>query len=151
MAIKINLELALKKEFTQVKLKKASLASAIEMDRLKNEKTRKFKSPAKGGTWINIYNKAYAKRQGKSVNSVNLRRNKPTRNSIEYTTVKNKGRSGFIEFKGQSDGKKKRPMSEIFQIHQTGGPKMPRRQIYPDNFNEVPKSVIDAAIKELLK
>lgn len=151
MAIKVNLESALSQVFSPTKLKKASLASAREMDEVKNEKTRQFKSPAKGGKWVNVYNKAYAKSQGKGINTVNLRKNKPNRNTIEKTRIKSKGTAGVIEFTDQSQGKRKRSMANIFNIHQTGGSKMPRRQIYPDNENQVPQSVIDAAIKELLK
>ena len=144
--VKLNgLKDAVLAKITQAKLNEAAIIAAKEMDRVKNEQTKRFKSPAKGGTWVNTYNAKYAKSQKKGINTVNLRRNKPKSNSMEKTTINVIGKKAVISFQDAKKG-------VIFNYHHKGtatGRK--KRQIYPTNLAQVPDSVIKKAMEFLSK
>lgn len=142
MAIKINikeLQGVVLSKFSDEKLKAASVVAAKTMDKIKNKETKEFKSPAIGGVWQKPYNANYAKKQGKGLNDVNLRANKPKRlKSIEKTNIKVIGKKAVLAFNDSRKG-------EIFELHQTGRAKGGKvRQIYPETNQEVPNEVLEA-------
>ena len=147
---KVNVKLrglkdAVLSKISQAKLNEAAIVAAKEMDRIKNQETKRFKSPAKNGKWNNTYNTNYAKSQKKNINAVNLRRNKPKSNSIEKTTINVIGKKAVISFQDARKG-------VIFNYHHKGtatGRK--KRQIYPTNVSQVPDSVIKKAMEFLSK
>lgn len=158
MIVKVELtgfKEALERKFSKARIKSANLAMAEKMDKVKNEESEKFQSPAKGGVWFKPYSERYAKKQGKSLQAVNLRSTFGNR-SIENTTVTATDKLGTISFneKARVVGKNKKRtvnMAKIMNRHQLGKVYGRKRQIFPKNMAQLPQSVLDAGIKELLK
>ena len=134
------------------RLKKIDLAfvaqnSAQLMDKIKNENTKQYKSPAVNGRYDKPYNRKYAKRKGVSPNAVDMR--SPGSRSIERTKIRatkasdNSSARAYIAFRDK-------PKGVIFNLHQTGEAKGGKvRQIYPKGQKQVPKEITELTIRTI--
>ena len=94
------------------------------------------------GRYDSTYSEAYARRQGKQGQRVNLRSNKPATRSIETVGYEVDGYAAQVTF---------REKAQIFEYHQKGTAKGGKvREIYAETVNQLDPNIFEAFNHEII-